>query len=35
LSNRPQPLAGEFVLVNGFSCDGNNASLVLGPADAA
>jgi len=29
LSREPQPLEREFVLVNAFGCDGNNASLVL------
>lgn len=33
LSWQPVPLEGDFVLVNAVSCDGNNASLVLGPAD--
>jgi 3-oxoacyl-(acyl-carrier-protein) synthase len=29
LSPKPQPFEQDFVLVNAFSCDGNNASLVL------
>lgn len=29
LSATPQPFDGDFVLVNAFSCDGNNASIVL------
>ena len=29
LSPAPQPFAGSYALVNAFSCDGNNASLVL------
>ena len=29
LSSRAQPVSGEFALVNAFSCDGNNASLVI------
>ncbi len=29
LSRDPQPVAGEFGLVTGFSCDGNNAALIL------
>jgi len=33
LSAEPQPFQGEFALVNAFSCDGNNAALVLGVTD--
>jgi len=29
LSSKPQPFEKDFVLVNAFNCDGNNASLVL------
>ena len=29
LSSNPQPVEGEFAVVNAFSCGGNNASLVL------
>jgi 3-oxoacyl-(acyl-carrier-protein) synthase len=29
LSSGPVPISGEFALVNAFSCDGNNASLVI------
>ncbi len=29
LSAKPQKIAGEFALINAFSCDGNNASLVI------
>ena len=29
LSSSPQPVAGEFALVDCFGCDGNNAALVL------
>ena len=29
LSNQPQPFEGQYVLVNAFGCDGNNAALVL------
>jgi 3-oxoacyl-[acyl-carrier-protein] synthase II len=29
LSSRSQPVNGEFALINAFSCDGNNAALVL------
>ena len=29
LSAQPQPFKGEYALVNAFSCDGNNASLVI------
>jgi 3-oxoacyl-[acyl-carrier-protein] synthase II len=29
LSEQPQPLAGDYALVNCFGCDGNNAALVL------
>ena len=30
LSSMCQPIRGEYALVNAFSCDGNNASLVVG-----
>ena len=29
LSSSPQPFSGEYALINAFSCDGNNASLVI------
>jgi len=29
LSDKPQPFSGEYALVNAFSCDGNNAALVI------
>jgi 3-oxoacyl-[acyl-carrier-protein] synthase II len=29
LSASPQPFSGEYALINAFSCDGNNASLVI------
>jgi 3-oxoacyl-(acyl-carrier-protein) synthase len=29
LSAAPQKLNGEYALINAFSCDGNNASLVI------
>ena len=29
LSSEPQPLQGDYALINAFSCDGNNASLVI------
>jgi len=29
LSSTPQPVDGEYALVNAFSCDGNNAALVI------
>jgi 3-oxoacyl-[acyl-carrier-protein] synthase II len=29
LSSEPQPIDGDYALVNAFSCDGNNAALVI------
>ena len=29
LSSQPQPFKGNYALVNAFSCDGNNAALVV------
>jgi 3-oxoacyl-(acyl-carrier-protein) synthase len=29
LSAQPQPFSGEYALINAFSCDGNNAALVI------
>jgi 3-oxoacyl-[acyl-carrier-protein] synthase II len=29
LSSAPQPFSGDYALVNAFSCDGNNAALVI------
>lgn len=29
LSSQPQPFQGEYALINAFSCDGNNAALVI------
>jgi 3-oxoacyl-[acyl-carrier-protein] synthase II len=29
LSSSPQPITGDYALVNAFSCEGNNASLVI------
>ncbi len=29
LSNAAQPFSGDYALVNAFSCDGNNAALVI------
>lgn len=29
LSSEPQPFQGEYALINAFSCDGNNAALVI------
>lgn len=29
LSSRPQPFQGEYALIDAFSCDGNNAALVI------
>jgi 3-oxoacyl-(acyl-carrier-protein) synthase len=29
LSSEPQAVRGEYALINAFSCDGNNASLVI------
>lgn len=34
LARRPQPIAGGYGLVTGFSCDGNNAALILKGARA-
>ena len=35
LASQPVEMEGDFVLVNAVSCDGNNASLVLGPPNGA
>jgi 3-oxoacyl-(acyl-carrier-protein) synthase len=29
LSDQPQKIAGDYALINAFSCDGNNSSLVI------